>query len=373
MRCLLAGGGTTGHLAPGLAVAEVLKSRGAEILFVGSPSGPEVRIVPQSGYPFKAVNVIGRGPGRVTARNAKAAVVFGAATVRALAIVRSFRPDVVVGTGGYVSLPPAVAARLLGIPLVLHEQNSVPGMANRVARRFAAAVGVSFPGTERFFGGGARLVGNPVRAVLREFDRAALRPSGLAEFGLEEGRRTLLAFGGSQGARSINEAVLGAYDSLRASPLQILHLAGPRNAAAVEEAVANRRSEGDNLLYRVVGYTDSMELAYACADLALCRSGASTVAELAAVGLPAILVPLPISLDDDQRKNAEAVVQAGGALMVPNADLNPQVVVDIVGELMTDQEALSRMSQAVRSLARPNAAEDFADMVEGVAAGRAGR
>lgn len=362
---LLAGGGTTGHLSPGLAVADLLRDRGAEILFIGTPNGPEARIVPKSGYPFKAVSVIGRGPGKITVRNLQAVTKLGTATLKALRILRSFKPDVVVGTGGYVSLPAAAAARLAGVPLVLHEQNSVPGMANRVARRFAVAVGVSFPGTERFFGPGAFLVGNPVRNALNTFDRPALRPRGLEEFGLQEGRPTLLVFGGSQGAQSINEAVTGAYDGLRASDLQVLHLAGPRNAEAAAKAVENQRQSGDSLVYRVVGYTDSMELAYACSDLALCRSGASTVAELAAVGLPALLVPLPISLDDDQRKNAEAVVEVGGARLLLNAGLNPKVVVEVVEGLIRDRVQLASMAQAVRTLARPDAAERFADLIEG--------
>ncbi|MEX0790818.1 MAG: undecaprenyldiphospho-muramoylpentapeptide beta-N-acetylglucosaminyltransferase [Actinomycetota bacterium] len=365
MRVLLAGGGTTGHLSPGLAVADLLRSRGADIMFIGTPNGPEARIVPNSGYPFEAVSVIGRGPGRLTVRNLKAVVMLAGATVRALGILRRFKPDVVVGTGGYVSLPAAAAARMAGVPLVLHEQNSVPGMANRVARRFAAAVGVSFPGTERFFGPGAVLVGNPVREALNVFDRPSLRPRGLVEFGLEAGRPTLLVFGGSQGAQSLNEAMIGAYDDMRSMNIQVLHLTGPRNADEVGKAVAGQERQGDAILYRVVGYTDLMELAYACSDLALCRSGASTVAELAAVGLPAILVPLPISLDDDQRKNAEAVVEVGGARMVLNAELNPQVVVEMVERLLCSPGDLTAMSQKVTTLARPDAAERFADLIEG--------
>ncbi|HEX2052202.1 MAG TPA: undecaprenyldiphospho-muramoylpentapeptide beta-N-acetylglucosaminyltransferase [Actinomycetota bacterium] len=367
MRCVIAGGGTTGHLSPGLALAEVLRARGAELLFLGTPAGPEARIVPQNGYPFRAVTVIGRGPGKLTMRNARAAAIFAAATARTVVVLRGFRPEVVVGTGGYVSLPAAAAAKVLGVPLVLHEQNSVPGMANRVARRFASAVAVSFPGTERFFGDTAVLVGNPVRAALQAFDKAALRPAGLREFELADGRPTLLVFGGSQGAQSINQAVLGAYEVWRNSDLQVLHLAGPRNAADVAAEVERQRRPGDSLVYRVVGYTDSMELAYACSDLALCRSGASTVAELAAVGLPAILVPLPISLDDDQRKNAEAVVEAGGARMVLNADLNPQLVVETVEGMIRDAGLLETMSRGVGALARPDAAERFAELVEATA------
>ena len=370
LRVIVAGGGTTGHLSPGLAVADRLRLGGAQVMFIGTPNGPEARIVPKSGYPFEAVRVIGRGPGKLTPRNLRAAAKLGTATIRSLAIVRRFRPHVVVGTGGYVSLPAAAAARLARVPLVLHEQNSVPGLANRVARRFASAVGVSFPGTERFFGPGAVMVGNPVRDVLKDFDKPALKPAGCAEFGVVPDRPVLLVFGGSQGAQSINEAVAGTYDHWRSSDLQILHLAGPRNAESVAKAVDERREAGDSLVYRVVGYTDSMELAYACSDLALCRSGASTVAELAAVGLPAVLVPLPISLDDDQRKNAEAVVEAGGARMVLNANLNPQVVVEEVESLIRDPAALEALARGVRSLARPDAAERFAELVMATA-GRA--
>lgn len=368
MKVVIAGGGTTGHLSPGLAVADVLRSRGAEVMFIGTEAGPEARLVPLSGYPFRAVKVVGRGPGKVTVRNLKAAAMLGASSLKALAIIRNFGPDVVVGTGGYASLPAAMAARLLKLPLVLHEQNSVPGMANRVARRFASAVGVSFPGTEHHFGACGVLVGNPVRASLQQFDRSTFRPAGLAEFGLKEGSPTLLVFGGSQGAASINEAAVGAYDQLRSSRLQVIHLTGPRNAAAVESAIEQLRRPDDVVVYRVVGYTDSMELAYACSDLAICRSGASTVAELAAVGLPAILVPLPISLDDDQKKNAEAVVEVGGARLVLNADLNSQVIVELVESLMPDGVRLASMSDGIRSLARPDAADRFAELVEGAVA-----
>ena len=363
MKVVIAGGGTTGHLSPGLAVAAELKSRGAEIIFIGSGKGPESRIVPRLGYEFRAVDVEGRGRGVVSIRNVRAVAKMLVATARCVAILFRFRPAAVVGTGGYASLPAAFAARLMRVPLVLHEQNSVPGLANRVAGRFASRVGVSFPGTESLLGGAAVLVGNPVRPALISFDRTRLRPSGLEEFGLADGRPTLLVFGGSQGAQSINEAVAASYDALRDSEIQILHLAGPEKAEATRARVAEQAREGDELRYEVVGYTDSMELAYACSDLALCRAGASTIAELAAVGLPAVLVPLPISLDDDQRRNAQAVVEAGGGKMVLDKELNPQVIVEITRELLLDRPTLERMGFAMVSLARPDAAERFADLV----------
>jgi UDP-N-acetylglucosamine--N-acetylmuramyl-(pentapeptide) pyrophosphoryl-undecaprenol N-acetylglucosamine transferase len=363
MRFVIAGGGTTGHLSPGVAVADELKKRGAEILFIGSAKGPESRIVPNLGYRFRAVRVEGRGPGLLTPRNVRAGVKMSVATAQCVAVLRNFRPAAVVGTGGYASLPAAFAARLLRIPLVLHEQNSVPGLANRVASRFAARVGVSFPGTEKLLGPTAVLVGNPVRPALVEFDKEKLRPEGLAEFRLMDGRPTLLVFGGSQGAQSINLAAAGAYDGLRSYGIQVLHLAGPEKAEATAGLVGRQVEEGDKILYTVLGYTDSMELAYACADLALCRSGASTIAELAAVGLPAVLVPLPISLDDDQRQNAQAVVEVGGGRMMLDRDLSSKVVVDIVQELLLDRLALDEMAKGIATLARRDAAERFADLV----------
>lgn len=364
MKVMVAGGGTTGHLSPGLAVADELKRRGVEVEFVGSVRGPEARIVPASGYPFHAVRVIGRGRGVLSVRNAAAAGMLALATARCAALLLRFGPDVVLGTGGYVSLPAAFAAKALRIPLVLHEQNSVPGLANRVACRFATRVGVSFPGTERRLGPTAVLVGNPVRRVLHDFDRRELSPRGREEFDLEPDRPTVLVFGGSQGARSLNEVMVEAYDLWRDSRVQVLHLCGSNNAETVQEQISARRRPEDGLVHRVVAYTDSMELAYSCSDLALCRAGASTVAELAAVGLPAVLVPLPNSLDDDQRRNAEAVVEIGGGRLLLDKELNAQGLVEELSGLLGDRKRLDEMSESIVSLHRPRAAEDMADLVE---------
>lgn len=359
-----------GHLAPGLAVAEVLTSKGADILFIGSPRGPEARAVPASGYEFIAVEVIGRGRGAVTARNVVAGAKLAVAGVKCAATLRRFGPDAVLGTGGYVSLPATLAAGLMRIPLVLHEQNSVPGLANRVARRFAKRVGVSFPGSEKYFGEKGVLVGNPVRGQIASFDRMSLRREGLANFGLDPSKSTLLVFGGSQGAQSINRAVTEATASWDASRVQILHLSGLANYEETVSVVAERVSSlNPTLLYRVVGFTDRMDLAYACADLALCRAGASTIAELATVGLPAVLVPLPFALDNDQLRNAEAVVEAGGGRLLLNADLNPETVVALVEELLAEPGLLPAMSEGMRRLARPDAAERLADLVLEVAKG----
>jgi UDP-N-acetylglucosamine--N-acetylmuramyl-(pentapeptide) pyrophosphoryl-undecaprenol N-acetylglucosamine transferase len=365
LRVLIAGGGTTGHLSPGLAVADVLRSRGAEILFVGTARGPESRIVPQSGFAFTEVDVIGRDRGTLNPRNVRAVTKLLRATVRCRGIMSRFRPNVILGTGGYVSLPAAFAARLAGVPLVLHEQNSIPGLANRVAKGFAVGVGVSFPGSERFFGEGAVVVGNPVRAEIAGLDRYAMREQALDYFKLAADKPTLLVFGGSQGAHSINEAAIGAASELQACGVQVLHLCGEAKLEATNAAISAlklERADAD-FIYRVVGYTDRMNLAYSSADLALCRAGASTIAELAAVGLPALLVPLPFSLDEDQRHNAEAVVAVGGARMIGNADLSPGKLAAEVMELLFDRPQLEKMSTAIASMARPDAADRLADLV----------
>jgi UDP-N-acetylglucosamine--N-acetylmuramyl-(pentapeptide) pyrophosphoryl-undecaprenol N-acetylglucosamine transferase len=368
LRVMIAGGGTTGHVSPGLAVADVLRSRGAEVLFVGTARGPESRIVPQAGFAFTEVDVIGRDRGTLTVRNARAVAKLLRATMRCLGIVSQFRPTVILGTGGYVSLPAAFAARLSAVPLVLHEQNSIPGLANRVAKRFAVAVGVSFPGSETLFGESAVIVGNPVRAEIAGLDRSALRDQATHFFELGPDEPTLLVFGGSQGAQSINEAVIEAASELRASGMQVLHLCGTEKLEATTAAVGKLKLElGSDFTYRVVGYTDRMDLAYSCADLALCRAGASTIAELAAVGLPALLVPLPFSLDNDQRHNAEAVVAAGGGRMILNADLTPARVASEVKELLFDRLELEAMGKAIGSMARLDAADRLADLVMGAA------
>jgi UDP-N-acetylglucosamine--N-acetylmuramyl-(pentapeptide) pyrophosphoryl-undecaprenol N-acetylglucosamine transferase len=320
------------------------------------------------GYPFVEVEVVGRSRGTFNIGNLRAAAKLSVATMKCLGALRRFKPNVVLGTGGYVSLPAALAARILRIPLVLHEQNSVPGLANRVARRFARRVGVSFPGSEKYFGAAAELVGNPVRADIVIYNRSELRGKALEHFGLEAaGRKTLLVFGGSQGAQSINRTVAAARKMLITSELQVLHLCGNLKVEDTLKFAYGVEEPDEDPSYRVVASTDRMELAYAAADLALCRAGASTLAELAAVGLPAILVPLPFSLDDDQRKNAEVVAGAGGARILLDADLRPETLAELVAQMLGDPEELIRMAAAITSLHRPDAAERMADLVEEVA------
>ncbi|MGH2772766.1 MAG: undecaprenyldiphospho-muramoylpentapeptide beta-N-acetylglucosaminyltransferase [Actinomycetota bacterium] len=362
-KVLIAGGGTTGHVSPAIAAAEALRKRGADILYIGTPAGPECRLVPAAGFAFEAVKITGRGNRILSFANVRAAAHLAGALRRCLAIVRRYQPSVVLGTGGYVSLPPVLAAKMRGVPIVLHEQNSVPGLANRLAARFARTVAVSFPGTERAFGEAGKLVGNPVGPRLESLDRAAEQRPAREHFGLDADLPTMLIFGGSQGAASINRACLDAYHPLRALKLQVLHICGPDKFESAQIKLNSMVREGDAIAWKLLGYCDRMDLAYSAADLALCRSGASTIAELATVGLPAVLVPYPGSIDGDQRHNAETAATLGGARMVADAQLTSDVVVDATQRLLFDKKALSRMSKMIRRLASPGAAEKLADLV----------
>ena len=362
MRVVIAGGGTAGHLFPGIALAHVLASDGSQIKFIGSDRGPEARLVPSAGFSFEPIRISGRGKG-ASVRNVLALARLVTATSRCLSIIGRFDPDVFVGTGGYASLPAALAAMLHRVPIVVHEQNSVPGLANRVAARFARAVAVSFPGTEKHFGSKGVLTGNPVRREIAAVDRQARRSEALDFFGLAPGRRTLLVTGGSQGARSINEAVLELYVRWRFDDrVQVLHLTGPERLVEVQAALKSLRRPDDRVMWREVPFTQRMDLAYSSADLAICRAGSSTIAEMAAVGLPGIFVPIPIALDDDQRKNAEVVVKVGAGRMILDANLR-EGLPSVVEELLFDQENLDALSTAAGALSLGDAAERLAEVV----------
>jgi UDP-N-acetylglucosamine--N-acetylmuramyl-(pentapeptide) pyrophosphoryl-undecaprenol N-acetylglucosamine transferase len=274
----------------------------------------------------------------------------------------------VVGTGGYVTIPVATAAAMLRIPLVLHEANAIPGVANRLASRWAVAVAVSFPGMQRWFRAPVTLVGNPVRPELAGLDRTANRSEAHAQFGLEAGRRTLLVFGGSQGARRVNEAALGAYERWRDDGrLQVLHLVGPKELPAAEARLKDLRLPEDRVLWRLVGSTERMDLAYSAADLAVCRAGAATLFEIASASLPAVVVPYPYATADHQRANTQPLVDGEAVVLLLDADCTPESVGELVDDLLFDESRLERMSASIHEFARPRAAEALADLVRGVA------
>ena len=380
LRVVIAGGGTGGHIVPAIALARALTTRSegepgeaANVRIVGRQGGPEDGTVRAEGIAFEGLDVLGFQRS-VSPRKLLAAAKVAAATLRALRILRRAEADVVVGTGGYVSIPVAAAAAMLRIPLVLHEANAIPGVANRLAARWAAAVAVSFPGMERWFRAPVTLVGNPIRPELASLDRRhrlANHPEAYAHFGLETGRGTLLVFGGSQGARRINEAALGAYERWRGDGrLQVLHLVGAKELPAAEARLRDLRLPEDRVLWRLVGSTDRMDLAYSAADLAVCRAGAGTLFEIAAASLPAVVVPYPHATAGHQRANAQPLVDSEAVVLLLDADCTPESVGELVDDLLFDESRLERMSISLHEFARPRAAEALADLVRRVAARR---
>jgi UDP-N-acetylglucosamine--N-acetylmuramyl-(pentapeptide) pyrophosphoryl-undecaprenol N-acetylglucosamine transferase len=362
MRVLLAGGGTAGHTSPLLATADALRrlSETVQVTALGTPRGLEVRVVPAAGYPLELVPPVPL-PRRPSGELLRVPARLTGAVRAALAVLDRVRPDVVVGFGGYVCVPAYLAARRRRLPLVVHEGNALPGLANRVGSRFAARVATSFPGTRLRR---AEYVGLPLRRMIATLDRPALRAEGRAAFGLDQDRPTLLVTGGSQGARRINEAVTGARPALRAAGVQVLHVVGPANLPAEPGGEV----EPGLPPYVTVPYVDRMDLAYAAADLAVCRAGAGTVTETAATGLPAVFVPLPIG-NGEQARNAEPVVAAGGGLVVADAAFTAEWVAATVPGLARDADRLAAMSSAASGLVRRDADERLARIVLEVGGG----
>jgi UDP-N-acetylglucosamine--N-acetylmuramyl-(pentapeptide) pyrophosphoryl-undecaprenol N-acetylglucosamine transferase len=351
MRVLLAGGGTAGHTSPLLATADALRrlDPATEITCLGTREGLEARLVPEAGLPLELVPRVPlpRRPGRELARVPSR---LRAARGAALEVVDRVRPDVVVGFGGYVSVPAYLAAGKRGLPIVVHEGNAIPGIANKLGARMTTHVATSFPSTKLPH---ATFTGLPIRRLISTMDRAALRSEALATFGLRDDRPTLLVTGGSQGAARINAAVSGAAPALAAAGVQVLHVVGPRNELAVPS---------DDVAYVVLNYVDRMDLAYAAADAVLCRAGSNTVTEVSGVGLPAIFVPLPIG-NGEQALNARPVVDAGGGLIVDDGALTPEWVEATIPGLLHDADHLAAMGAAARGVVPLDADEKLARMV----------
>ncbi|MBW3602711.1 MAG: undecaprenyldiphospho-muramoylpentapeptide beta-N-acetylglucosaminyltransferase [Actinobacteria bacterium] len=358
---LLAGGGTAGHVFPSLAVAGALRAAGLAPEFVGTAGGLEARLVPEAGWTLHAVPALPLRR-RLSWDTLRLPGVVARSTLAALRLIRARRARGAVCFGGYVAVPLALAATRGGIPLVVHEQNAVPGLANRLAALRADAVAVTYPETVERFGSAPTIVtGNPVRPGLADVDLGALRAEALAAFGLSPDRRTLLVFGGSQGARRLNEAAVAAA-SAWADPaaLQVLHITGHGQYEAARRAWG---SAPGPLAVCCVDFVRRMDLAYAVADVVVSRAGASTIAELTVLGLPAVLVPYPHATADHQTANAVALRRAGGATVVPDADLDAGALVAAAQPLLTDEAARGAMAACSRAFGRPDAARRVADAV----------
>lgn len=363
MHVVLAGGGTAGHIEPALALADALRRQDPTvgITALGTERGLETRLVPERGYelalipavplPRKPTPELITVPGRLRG------------TIRAAEeVLERTKADCVAGFGGYVALPGYLAAKRRGVPIVVHEANARPGLANKIGSRYTKFVAVSTPDSKLRH---ARYVGIPLRRSIATLDRGALHAEACAAFGLNPNLPTLLVSGGSQGARRLNEVVESVAPYLQRSGVQILHVVGPKNEMPQVDNMPGMPA------YVTVPYVDRMDLAYAAADMMLCRAGAMTVAELSAVGLPAAYVPLPIG-NGEQRLNAQPVVKAGGGLLVDDAELTPDWVRQQVLPVLTNRQRLHEMSWAAAEFGRRDADELLVGMVYEAVAGRRG-
>ncbi len=359
MRVLLAGGGSAGHIEPALALADALRriDQNAEVTCLGTERGLETRLIPLRGYPLELIPAVPM-PRSVTPKLLTVPGRLAGAINAAAAALDRTGAQVLVGFGGYVATPAYLAARRRKIPIVVHEANPKPGLANRLGARFTTHVFTGHPDTQLRNG---KYLGIPIRREIAELDRLGLGDKARAHFGLRPDLPVLLVTGGSQGARSLNAAVFGAAEWLRQAGVQVLHVIGPRNGheAPVTEKGAG---VGGGVPYVATPYIDRMDLAYAAADFALCRAGAMTCAELTAVGLPAAYVPLPIG-NGEQRLNAVPIVQRGGGMLVADGELTPEWIRDTLLPVLVNIDQVADMSEAAASLGRGDADRWLAEAV----------
>jgi UDP-N-acetylglucosamine--N-acetylmuramyl-(pentapeptide) pyrophosphoryl-undecaprenol N-acetylglucosamine transferase len=358
---VIAGGGTGGHVVPAIAIGRALVERGHavdSITFVGSKRGMERRLVPAAG--FRIVLLSGRGIARrLTWDNVGAVMGLLGAVAHAVVLIGKLRPAVVISVGGYAGLPCSLAAILWRVPLIVAEQNAAPGLANRITGRFASACAVSFPGTPL---PRAVMTGNPVRPEILAVERSCeARAAARAELGLPSSGLVVAAAGGSLGARRINEAVLGLASTWsERSGVAIHHVVGERDWASF--SARSPSSPPGGLVYRQVRFEDRMDLVLVAADVAVQRAGASTVSELAVAGLPSILIPLPGAPNDHQTANALRFAEAGAAVLIPDAELDPLRLGAELDCLLGDESR--QMSDEARALAHPEAAAAVASLAE---------
>lgn len=339
MKFLVAAGGTGGHFYPGLAVARSLVQKGHEVVFVIREGDYVLSLLEREKLPFVTLQAAGFRR-KFVLSNLTAAARVAAGLGQAMSLVRRLRPDAVLVMGGYLSFAPAVAARLQGIPVVLHEQNAVPGLANKMISRLVQRIAVSFEDSRRAFGPKAVLTGNPVRA---EFQHLPAREDAIRKWSLEPARRTMLVFGGSLGAQRLNTLVVEALPALAAESAswQFLHFTGAGDEARIKATYASQPFP-----HHVAGYCHEMPAAYAAADVVVCRAGASTLAELIAVRRPALLIPYPLATGDHQTKNARELVDAGAALLRAQRALAGGDMADVLRRLMSEPSTLAGMAEA---------------------------
>ena len=365
LRAIISGGGTGGHIYPAISIAkELITTENAEILFVGTADGMERELVAQAGLNFSSLDVRGLDR-KISLSNIVTVIKAITAIWQARRLLRSFRPDIVIGTGGYVCGPILMAASLMGIPTLIQEQNVFPGLTNRILARFADKIALGYAEAEEYFSDPHKAVctGNPVRAAVIE----ATREEGLEFTGLKADRLTLLVVGGSRGARSINTAMLSVHKYFSGNKgIQILHITGEKeyNSVVNQLQADEVNIETDNI--HIKPYLHNMPAALAVADLAVFRAGAIGLAELTVRGIPSILIPYPHAAENHQEYNARALQEHGAALMIKDAQLSGEVLIDNINRLIDDKDALARMAQAALSLGHPRATSEIARLAVGL-------
>ena len=363
---VVTGGGTSGHVLPALAIADALVAAGHradEIVYIGAERGIETRLVPQSSYPYHFLDVVG-----LQRRLARSNLTFPVKLIRSIAQARSLlkqlRPAVVISVGGYASFPATFAAWIRRIPVVVVSYDRTPGLASRVSARFATTCAVAFEGSRL---PRAQYTGAPVRRDLILLDRSAERDEARVALGIPDDRFVVAVFGGSLGSKVLNDAVTTMVDTLAdRTDIAVRHVVGERFLGDA----ATERTGARGIMYTVVGYEDQMVRVYAAADLMITRAGASTIAELSTVGMPAIIVPWAASADDHQTDNARILGNVGAATVISETDLTSDVLTAAVGELIRDQVALAAMGSAAYSAGEAHRSGRLTRLIEEVAAGR---
>ena len=361
MRIIVSGGGTGGHIYPAVTIANQIKEKqpDAEIIFVGTREGLESEIVPRYGYPIEFIEVAGFQR-KLSLDTIKSAFKLLAGLIDALKLIRRIKPDLVVGTGGYVCGPVLFLAALQGIPTCIQEQNAMPGVTNKILAHFVKKVFLGYQEAGKYFGGNSEKIftGNPIRKEILEVSRAVA----IEKLKLDPAKKTILVSGGSRGARSINDAMALVETSLAGrSDVQVIHITGETGYEKFIGQVEKNVLMSDNI--KVFRYMHDMPLALAAADLAVFRSGAIGLAELMARGIPSILVPYPYATANHQEHNARAVEGAGGAVVILDKELTGEILLKQIESLLADESKLQKMKDAAKALGRPEAAEDIARKV----------
>lgn len=356
MNAVIACGGTGGHLFPGLAVAEVLRARGHEVmLFISEKEIDALAVSNRSEFRFEKLPTIGL-PSPFSPAIVRFSQRFYESLSLCRGIYRKFNPHAVLGMGGFTSTAPIMACRMRRIPTFIHESNAIPGKANRLTARMVRAVLLGFKECAQHFPrANTEVTGTPIRADLQRMDRGAAR----RKFGLQEDLLTLLVMGGSQGAAGINQSIIRSLPALQGQPFQVIHLAGARD----ERLVADNYQR-ENISAYVAAFHHAMAEVYSAADIALARSGAASLAELAAFSLPSVLIPFPYAAEDHQTRNAEIFVRADAAILLREAELSGDLLAQNIRELMSDPQRVHRMSENCGRLAPKNAAQLVAETME---------